>query len=119
MGPKFFVCTWFFFPNSNSFVGSSAIVILPSFHKGSTKVQARAQVLWCFWFSGGRSVLGCLEVPWKGPPRFSKFRGVSGSLGQIRLGLPNGSAEGSTKVSQRFYKFRAVSGSLGRSVLAC
>ena len=60
-------------------------------------------VLW------GRSVGGCQQVPRKVPPRFhqgsakvppkfSKFRGVFGSLGQISLGLPKGSPEGSAKV---------------------
>ena len=94
------------------------------FHQGSTKVL---QVSWCLWFSGadpswaakrfrgrfhqgstgspsfvvspvlwGRSVLGCQKVPRKVSPR---LRGVSGSLGQIRLGLPKGSAEGFTKAS--------------------
>ena len=54
------------------------------------------------------------------------FRTLSGSLGQIRLGLPKGSAEGSTKVPPRFHqsstkvppkfhsKFRGVSGSVGQ-----
>ncbi len=88
-------------------------------------------VLW------GRSVLGCQKVPRKVPPRFrgrfgqgsakvsprfrqgftkvppnfSKFRGVSGSLGQICLGLPKSSVEGSprfhrgsTKVPSRFHQ---------------
>ena len=34
----------------------------------------------------------------KVPPRLRKFRDVSGLLGQIRLGLPKGSVEGSAKV---------------------
>ena len=62
-----------------------------------------------FW---GRPVFGCQKVPLKVPPigprfhqaftnlalapTFSKFHGVFGSLGQIRRGLPKGSAEGST-----------------------
>ena len=80
-----------------------------------------------------RSVLGCQKVPRKVhqgsakvAPRISKFRGVSGSLGQIRLGLAKGSAEssakvpprfhrGSTKVSRRLRKFRDHSGFLGAS----
>ena len=33
------------------------------------------------------------------------FRTLCGSLGQIRLGPPEGSAEGSTKVSPKFFKF--------------
>ena len=48
---------------------------------------------------------GSAEGFTKAPPRFSKFRGVSGSLGQIRLGLPKGSGEGSTKVPRRLRKF--------------
>ena len=90
----------------------------PRFHQSSTKVQTRfhqsstpsfvvSLVLW------GRSVLGCQEVLRKVPPRFhqgftkvppkfhSKFCGVSGSLGQIHLGLrkvPSRLNQGSTKV---------------------
>ena len=76
-------------------------------------------VLW------GRSVLG--RQKFRGrfhqgstnvPPSFSKFRCVSGSLGEIRFGLPKGSAEGSTKVPPSFSKFRCVSGSLGQ-ILGC
>ena len=112
----------------------------PRFHQGFTKVPPRfhqvspsfvvSPVLW------GRSVLGLprgsswaakrfcgrfhqgfIEVP----PSFSKFRGVSGSLGQIRpwaakrfiLGcqkvlwkVPPRFHRGSTKVSPRLRKFR-------------
>ena len=39
------------------------------------------------------------------------FRTLYGSLGQIRLGPPKGSAEGSTKVPPMLFKFRGVSGS--------
>ena len=83
--------------------------------KGSA--EGSTEVLEVSWFLSlwGRSVLGCQKVPrkvpprfrqgfTKVPPRFSKFRGVSGSLGQIRVGLPKGSAEGSTKVSPRFHQ---------------
>ena len=70
-------------------------------HQGSTKVL---QVSWCLWFSGtdpswaakrfcGRFHRGFTKVP----PRFFKFRGVFGFLGQIRLGLPKGSVEGSPR----------------------
>ena len=41
----------------------------------------------------------------------NSFRTLYGSLGQIHLGLPKGSAEGSTKVPPRF---RGVAGSLGQ-----
>ena len=68
---------------------------------------------------------GCTKVP----PRFFKFRGVSGSLGQIRFGLPKGSVlKGSVEGSQRFHRgstevplgftkvtqFRDLSGLLGQ-----
>ena len=62
------------------------------FHQRSTKVPPR--------FS-------------KFPPRFSKFHLVFDSLGQIRLGLPKGSAEGS-KVARRLRKFRHLAGFLGQ-----
>ena len=39
-----------------------------------------------------------------GSTGFFKFRDVSGSLGQIRLGLLKGSAEGSTKAAPRFHQ---------------
>ena len=67
-------------------------------------------VLW------GRSVLGRQKVPRKVPPRFQqgctkvpprffKFRGVSASLEQIRLGLPQGSVlKGSVEGSPRFHQ---------------
>ena len=42
------------------------------------------------------------------------FRTLYGSLGQVRLGQPKGSAEGSTKVPPRFCKFGGVSASLGQ-----
>ena len=57
-----------------------------------------------FW---GRSVLGCPKGSAEGStPRFVKFRGVSGLLGQIGLGLPQGwkVGQGSTKVSPRFHQ---------------
>ena len=57
-------------------------------------------VLW------GRSVLGRQKVPRnvQVPPRFFKFRVVSGSLGQIRLGLPKGYVlKGSVEGSSRFH----------------
>ena len=41
------------------------------------------------------------------------FRTLCGSLGQIRVELPKGSAEGSTKVLPRLPKFCSLSGSLG------
>ena len=54
-------------------------------------------VLW------GRSVLGRQRVPRKAPPRFRQgFTKVPQKVGQIRLGLPKGSAEGSAKFSPRF-----------------
>ena len=110
----------------------------PRFHRGSTKV---AQVSLSLWSSGadpswaakrfrGRFHQGFTEVP----PRLRKFRYLSGLLGQIRLGLPKGSVEGSTKVSPRFHqgsskgapKFHQSSSSFvvslvlwGRSVLGC
>ena len=81
-------------------------------------------VLW------GRSVLGSQKVPRKVPPRFRQGstkvpprfrqgftmvpRRVAGFLGQIRLGLPKGSAEGFTEIPPRFSKFRGVSASLGQ-----
>ena len=45
----------------------------------------------------------------------NSFRTLHGSLGQIRLGLPKGSAVGSTKVPPSFSKFRCNSGSLGQT----
>ena len=42
------------------------------------------------------------------------FRTLSGSPGRIRLGLPKGFAEGSTKVSPRLHQSSSVSGSLRR-----
>ena len=69
-------------------------------------------VLW------NRSVLGRQKVPRNVPARFFKFRGVSGSLGQIRLGPLKGPWEGSTaKIPPRLRKFRYLSGSLGQILL--
>ncbi len=85
-------------------------------------------VLW------GRSVLGRQKVPrkvtprfqqgcTKVPPKFFKFRGVSGFLAQTRLGLPKGSVEGFTEVSRRFHQgsssFVVSLVFWGRSVLGC
>ena len=57
----------------------------------------------CVCFSPTAIALGSSATRFCGgsakvPLRFFKFRGVSVSLGQIRFGLPKGSAEGSTKV---------------------
>ena len=103
--------------------------------QGSTKVP---QVSCCLWFCGAdpswtakrfrrRFHQGFAKVPAsKVPPRFLKFRAVSGSVGQIRLGPPKGSAEGSTKVPPKFRQARFHQGSSsfvlslvlwGRSVL--
>ena len=98
--------------------------VSPRFREGSAKVSpklhhgrfhearlsfAASLVLW------GRSVLrfrgsfhqGSAKFPpsfhqvfTQAPPNFPKCRGVFGSLEQIRLGLPKGSAERSTKVLQ-------------------
>ena len=55
-------------------------------------------VLW------GRSVWGCQKVT-EVSPKFFESRGVSGFLGQIRLGLPKVSVEGlSTKVPRRSHQ---------------
>ena len=111
------------------------------FHQGFTKV---AQVSWCLWSSGadpswaakrlrGRFNQGCNEVPpcsTKVSLRLRKFRGVSGLLGQIHLGLPKGCVEGSTKVATRFHhvppRFHQGCASFvvslvfwGRSILGC
>ena len=97
----------------------------PRFQQGSSKVPPR--------FFKFRGVFGWADLSWAAkrfcgrftmvPPKFFKFRGVAGFLGQIRLGLPKGSAEGSTKVPARFHqgstKVLQVSWCLwlGRSVL--
>ena len=113
-----------FFLNSNSSIalGSSAIVKVsgqncfralkgflrwnrhgstnfsPRFHQGSTFCGVSGP--------GGRSVLGCQKVLWNlvegstiASPRFhrgfTKFRDLSGLLGQVSFGVPKGFAEGS------------------------
>ena len=65
----------------------------------------------CFrtlWFSGADPSKGCQKVLRKVPLRFhqgsTNFCGVSACLGQIRLGLPKGSMEGSAKVSLRCHQ---------------
>ena len=69
----------------------------PRFHQSSSSFDV-SLVLW------SRSVLGRQNALWKVRPRLRKFRRVPGSLGQIRLGLPKSSAEGSSKVSPRFHQ---------------
>ena len=99
----------------------------PRLRQASTKVT---QVSWCLWSSGadpscaakrfcGRFHQGCAKLP----PRLRKFRGVSGLPGQIRLGLPKGFVEGSTKVAPSFHQgYASFVVSLvfrGTSVLRC
>ena len=73
-----------------------------------------------------RTLYGSLDQIRLGPPqgsaegstpRFVKFRGVSGLLGQIGLGLPKGSTEGFTKLPPRLSKFRMSLVLWSRSVL--
>ena len=79
--PCFF---WSFSPTARA-LGSSAIV----------KVSGQN----CFWQIRLAPPEGSTEGSTGGsakvPPKFFKFRGVSGSLGQIRFGMPKGSVEGS------------------------
>ena len=87
------------------------------FHQGSTKVLTRkvpARFHHGFHQGSSTKVPPRVPPPWVPPgfhqsfakvvPRLLKLRGLSGFLGQIRLGLPKGSAEGSTKVSPRFHQ---------------
>ena len=96
-----------FFTNSNSFGRFRG-----RFHQGFTK---GLQVSWRLWFF-------VADVSWaakrfhqgsgKVSPRFHQgstkllqvLCAVSGSLGQIRLGLSKGFTEGPTKVSPRFHR---------------
>ena len=104
-----------------SVVGCQKVLwkVSPRFRQGCASFVI-SLVLW------GRSVLGCQKVlrkipprfhhgSTKVPPRFFKFRGVSGSLGRIRGRFhPPRLHRGFTKVPPRLRKFRGVSGFLGQ-----
>ena len=123
--PEKSLSSMYSFPNSNNFG-----VISHSKGFGADFLLWVRSPSWAVKKSRGRFHQSSAKGSTKVSLRFHQFRGVSGCLGQIRLGLPKGSAEGSTKFHQSsvkvppssptvppwFSKFRGVSGSLPRRV---